>query len=138
MAEVIDRDDGVDRERLGKFLYYFAWAVEIVAVIIGLSIGLSMVVDGISQQTEAIGVDSLSTAAVLNIIVSSLPFLMVAMVELTKIPFAEAYYRAKTLGWRMLFLVALLFLSIITMESALNGFERLCEHDFEEHAKNET
>lgn len=112
------------RKALSKFLYYFAWAVEIVAVVIGLSIGLSMVFDGFQQQTTAIGRDSINAAGILNILVSALPFLMVAMVELTKIPFAEAYYRARTMGWRLLFLLALLFLSVITMESALNGFER--------------
>ena len=53
-----------------------------------------------------------------------MPFLMVAIVEITKIPFVAATYKTSNTKWKFIFGSSLLFLAFITFESALNGFER--------------
>ena len=59
-----------------------------------------------------------------NIVIAAVPFLMVAIVELTKIPFVDAFYQTSHRVWKTVFLVSLVIISGITFESALNGFER--------------
>lgn len=49
---------------------------------------------------------------------------MVAIVEFTKIPFSEAIFYAQSKIWKITFSICLLFISFITFESAMNGFER--------------
>ena len=49
---------------------------------------------------------------------------MVAFVEITKIPFVDAFYRTSSRLWKTVFLLSLMIISLITFESALNGFER--------------
>ena len=76
--------DQIQNRKAAQPLSMFPWAVEVVAVIISLSIGLSMVFEGVAQRAAAVGEESLDTAGILNITISA--FLMVAVVELTKIP----------------------------------------------------
>jgi hypothetical protein len=49
---------------------------------------------------------------------------MVAVTELTKIPFAQASYYTTSKIWKSIFAFALILISFITFESAFNGFER--------------
>ena len=49
---------------------------------------------------------------------------MVSIVELAKIPASQAVYQTRTLSWKIIFSVVLVFLAVITFETALNGFER--------------
>lgn len=58
------------------------------------------------------------------VLVAGLPFLLIAVVELCKIPLTFAFMSVNHVAWRLLFLVFVLFLCMITFETMLNGFER--------------
>jgi tetrahydromethanopterin S-methyltransferase subunit B len=106
----------------GKGLVKFAWGVEILAVLIGLLISLMV---SISVYREiSFSERGFEFADLSAILVAGLPFMLVAVVELCKIPLATAMMFAKHFVWRLGFLVAVLLLSIITFETMLNGFER--------------
>jgi hypothetical protein len=114
-----------DRERVGKRLIQFAWGVEFIAASIGLLIAALIIIAARTQISETIGSTGATTAGgIMNAFLGGLPFIMVAVVELTKIPLATACYHASTAFWRIVFVVGLLFLMLITFETILNGFER--------------
>ena len=100
--------DGTDElYKHSVFLRKMAWFVEIIVVTIGLSIAVSLVADG----------DNIVSSIIL-----SAPFVMVSIVELTKIPFVVGlWYSRKSF---ILYFIMICFLSIITFETLLNGFER--------------
>ncbi|WP_025820920.1 hypothetical protein [Shewanella marina] len=105
-----------------KFLIRLAWTVEVIAVLIGFTISILMAVSAYNsiatyEQTNAVD----STSAIL---IAGLPFLLVAVVELCKIPLVFTFMNVKNLLWRGIFLFFVLFLCIITFETMLNGFER--------------
>jgi len=52
-------------------------------------------------------------------------FIIVAVVELTKIPLANAVYYSVRLFWRIVFLIALLLVNVSTFETIITGFERI-------------
>ena len=117
------REDLSERKQISIWLYRFAWFIEICAVLIGLAIAL---MQGLASFSSMIG-DSgaqLGIAVTSNIFIAMMPFIMVALVELTKIPFVGAFYKTPSIVWKMVFGFSLLFISFITFESALNGFER--------------
>ena len=95
----------------GDKLMAAAWAVEIVAASIGLLIAGTVIL----RASE----DTLVTVSIL----AALPFLMVAVIELCKIPVATAAYHTRSRFWRSTFAVGLVFLMVITFETMLNGFE---------------
>ncbi|KZZ21613.1 hypothetical protein A3749_02670 [Oleiphilus sp. HI0078] len=112
-----------ERESIGKKLIFFAWAVEICAVIIGFAISI---MQGISSFTEIENnrPQGLGFGDYTNVFIAMMPFLMVAIVEITKIPFVAATYKTSNSKWKFIFGTSLVFLAFITFESALNGFER--------------
>ncbi len=112
-----------EREAAGKKLIWFAWAVEILAVTIGLAIALMQGMTSFTELNANFG-GELSAAHYTNIVIAMLPFIMVAAVEATKIPFVEAAYKTTKTRWKIVFGLGLVFLAFITFESALNGFER--------------
>jgi len=117
------RTISAERESIGKKLIFFAWAVEICAVIIGFAISI---MQGITSFTE-IEVNrpaGLGFGDYTNVFIAMMPFLMVAIVEITKIPFVGATYKTSNTKWKLIFGTSLVFLAFITFESALNGFER--------------
>ena len=71
----------------GKFLIRMAWAVEILVAFIGLCIGI-FVIRGAQGVTEAS--DLVSKGISLNDLTIGMIFIIVAVVELTKIPLATA------------------------------------------------
>lgn len=107
---------------MGKGLVRFAWGVEILAVIIGLLISLMVSVSVYRELSSS--AKGFHFADISSIMVAGLPFVLVAVVELCKIPLATAMMFAKHHGWRLAFLIFVLLLSIITFETMLNGFER--------------
>lgn len=113
-----------ERARAARFLYVFAWALEITAVIIGLAIGLSIILSSLESMQVAKDTSGLSFAESTNTFIAAVPLLMVAMVEISKIPLTEAFYRTSSRMWQWVLGFALLFVAMITFESALNGFER--------------
>jgi len=59
-----------------------------------------------------------------NIFIAAIPFVMVAMVEITKIPLVGVFYKTTSRLWKWVFGACLVFVAAITFESAFNGFER--------------
>jgi len=105
-----------------RFLIGLAWTVEIVAVIIGLTISVVVAVSAYNSYASNDQVGLLDgTSAVL---VAALPFVLVAVVELCKIPLTFAFMSIKHIAWRILFCSFVVFLCLITFETLLNGFER--------------
>ena len=113
-----------DRVRAARFLYYFAWALEITAVAIGLAIGLSIILSSLESMQVAKGSSGISFAESTNTFIAAMPLLMVAMVEISKIPLTEAFYGTTSKLWKWVLGFSLAFVALITFESALNGFER--------------
>ncbi len=111
----------------GKFLIRMAWAIEIMVAVIGVCIGLIMIfgskqVDGEQVQTAA---DLAKYNVTLNDFTIGLIFLIVAVVELTKIPLANAVYYSVRFFWRVVFLIALILVNVSTFETIVTGFERI-------------
>lgn len=97
-----------------------AWTVEIIAALIGLTVSIIVGVSaGLSDQFE----ESLLGQGA-SVLVAGLPFLLVAVVELCKIPLTFAFIAVESTSWRLLFLFFVLFLCLITFETMFNGFER--------------
>lgn len=124
-ASALTSPPPLSHERLviGTMLYYFAWTVEIFAVIIGLAISI---MQGITSFSEiaAYRNNDLGFGDYTNVFIAMMPFFMVSIVELTKIPFVGAAYKTSHPTWKLVFGATLLFIAFITFESALNGFER--------------
>lgn len=104
-----------DRVKKGHYLLIIAWIVEIIAVIIGFIIAY--------MNGQAVK-EQLANPTDIQIWMAMLPFIMIAVVEITKIPFAYAFYTAHNIFWKAIFLISLVFLMFITFETAINGFER--------------
>ena len=104
----------INREAIGRRLTRFAWGVEIVAASIGLTIAL-LVILATRRTLEQSGAEIFATVY-MDMFLGGLPFIVVAMVELTKIPLATACYTAVNRAWKTAFGVALIVLSIITFE----------------------
>ena len=113
----------LERRRTGTLLKRFAWAIEILAVGIGLGIAVMQLYASFEELNN--GADGeLNFGDWANILIAATPFIMVAFVEITKIPFVDAFYKTSSRLWKSVFILSLLIISLITFESALNGFER--------------
>lgn len=113
----------LERRRTGILLKRFAWAIEILAVGIGLGIAVMQLYASFEELNN--GADGeLNFGDWANILIAATPFIMVAFVEITKIPFVDAFYKTSSRLWKSVFILSLLIISLITFESALNGFER--------------
>lgn len=108
--------------RTGRNLVRFAWGVEIIAVMIGFLISMMVSISVYRELSES--ANGFQLGDVTAIMVAGLPFILVAVVELCKIPLATAMMFAKHHSWRIAFCIFVLLLSIITFETMLNGFER--------------
>ncbi|RUM95278.1 hypothetical protein EET67_24195 [Pseudaminobacter arsenicus] len=98
----------------GQWTYRGAWALEIVASIIGLTTGLALGIQAFEASQSATAMD---------LALASAPFFMVSIAELTKIPIATLLFSASWL-WKPVVLVFLLLLAGITFETVLLGLER--------------
>lgn len=109
------------REKTSAHLLRAAWTVEVVAVLLGLAISVAVGFDGWAslQNSQRTEVD-----VWINIGISSAPFLLVALVEMTKIPMSGAAYYAARWYWRVMFTLGLLFVAFVTFETMFNGLER--------------
>ena len=102
------------------FLIRLAWTVEVIAVCIGFMISILVSVAAFHASTGSIGfLDSSS-----SILIAGLPFLLIAVVELCKIPLVFTFMNVRSRYWRSVFLFFVFFLCLITFETMLNGFER--------------
>jgi hypothetical protein len=105
-SEVRD-NEGDELNKHSLFLRKIAWMVEIIVVFIGLCISISL-------MTSNNDTSSAFTLAA--------PFVMISLVELTKIPFVIGLWHSRK-SFPM-YLVIISFLCLITFETLLNGFER--------------
>lgn len=108
--------------KIGVNLVKFAWAIEIVAVLIGFLISIIVSYSVYFEINRGEG--SLRFNDYAAILVAGLPFLLVAIVEATKIPIATAMMYAKHKSWKVMLFIGVLMLSLITFETMINGFER--------------
>lgn len=106
----------------GKFLLRMAWSVEILVALIGLCIGI-IIIRGAQGVTEAS--DLMARGISLNDLTIGMIFIIVAVVELTKIPLATAVYYSVRLSWKIIFLLGLLLVNVSTFETIVTGFERI-------------
>ena len=104
----------------GKKLYYFAWAIEILVCIVALSISVIMLLSGGQTGTQ---VEELASNFNTDTVLLSFAFVVVAVMELTKIPLATAFYYSARLNWRIVFFIALLVVNFSTFETMLTAFE---------------
>lgn len=107
-----------NESQYGKKILYVAWAVEILAALIGLTIAWATAYDAYR------GVESPTEHHLLNALIGALPFIVIAIIEPTKIPLAGGFYKTRMLGWKLLILIALLGLTAVTFETMFNGLER--------------
>jgi len=106
----------------GKFLYRMAWGIEILVATIGLFIGI-IIIRGAQGVTDAS--DLMTKGISLDDLTFGMIFIIVAVVELTKIPLATAVYYSVRLSWKIIFLIALLLVNVSTFETIVTGFERI-------------
>jgi len=107
----------------GKTLIKFAWGVEILVAIVGLSIAWMFYTGGISTGPVDDLVDQAQQRFKVEGVIVALAFIVVSIIELTKIPLATAFYYAGKLRWKFLFFIALLLINISTFETIIQGFE---------------
>ncbi len=106
----------------GKKLLYAAWFVEIIAAFIGLMIAWSMGIQTYEVYT-ADGQD-FPIGKTFDLFLAALPFIMVASVELLKIPFSYLIYINTNKKVKRVFAVVLVLVTLITFETLSLGFER--------------
>ncbi|MDG1003927.1 MAG: hypothetical protein P8N58_03525, partial [Emcibacteraceae bacterium] len=127
-----DNEKKFARERsFGKKLLITAWAVEIMAALLGLLIAFFMSYDAYNNTADQ------GNSAIFNAILGGLPFLLIAIIEPTKIPLAGGLYKVKHWGWKTLILVALLGLTFVTFETMFTGLERQVENLTEQISRGE-
>ena len=122
--DIVAQDQIELNKKYGKRLVAVAWAIEIIAASIGLFIGFNQAQQSIDyyatlSQTATLVGDQMS-----NVIIGAAPFLIIAAVELTKIPLVLGFYRVRDFFWRLLFLTTLVCLIFVTFETMFNGLER--------------
>ena len=105
-----------------KKLLFAAWTIEIIAATIGLAIA-GLTAFATYQKIIQTGAD-IGANDVLVMFIGALPFIMVAVVEIMKIPLVTVTYHAKSIIWKAVFGFALFSLAMITFETAMNGFQR--------------
>ena len=107
-----------EERNFGKKVYITAWIVEILAAIIGLLTAFAMAWDAWRQEDVA------DTSIAINAILGALPFLVIAIIEPTKIPLAGGLYKTRIFGWKILIFCALMLLTGVTFETMFMGLER--------------
>ena len=100
----------------GQRTYIGAWALEIVAAILGLTTGIALGFQAFSTTTPG-------SITSMDLVLASAPFFMVAIAELTKIPIATLLYTVSWL-WKPVVFVFLVALAGITFETVFMGLER--------------
>jgi hypothetical protein len=110
------------RVKAGKFLLKLAWFIEIGAALVGLALAWFILFAQIENIKNPDG--SLSTKDQIIVFVAAIPFVIIAIVELTKIPLATACYFSTSRLAKYVFGFSLFLLSIITFETFINGFQQ--------------
>ncbi len=109
------KDKFAKEQQFGRRIYITAWAVEILAASLGLCIAFFMAYDAYTSSSDS---------KLIGAILGALPFVLIAVIEPTKIPLALGLYKVKHLGWKLLILIALIGLTVVTFETIFTGLER--------------
>lgn len=121
LAQLLSPEEKFEKEKnFGKKIYYTAWAIEILAAFIGLLIAGIIAYQAYYDLPEI----EKTFGAGINALIGALPFLVIAIIEPTKIPLAYGLYKVKLIGWKILILLALLSLTFVTFETMFTGLER--------------
>ncbi|MBT5653932.1 MAG: hypothetical protein HOI80_00325 [Alphaproteobacteria bacterium] len=99
---------------LSARLLTMAWAIEIIAAMVGLFLALS----------RMMGPQAGEDLSFFMGFQGALPFFAVMIIELTKIPLATVLYASETLRWRLIFFFSLILTMVITFETFFIGFEQ--------------
>ena len=111
MEAVVEEDISL-KKTAGKLLIA-AWCIEIIAASMGLFFAVSRMLPALDG----------TFASSLTGFQGALPFVAVAIVELTKIPLAYACYESNDRRWKFLFGFSLTAVVFITFETFFLGFE---------------
>ena len=109
----------------GKTLIKFAWVIEIIVATVGLTIAAFLYMRALDGSEDVSTATTWTEKLTENIdgVIVSLAFVVVSVVELTKIPLATAFYYAAKARWKITFIVALILINISTFETIIQGFE---------------
>tara|TARA_Y100000294_G_scaffold159875_1_gene163089 strand:- start:424 stop:2430 length:2007 start_codon:yes stop_codon:yes gene_type:complete len=122
MTTITSSETLKEQIRWGKYLLRMAWALEIIAATIGLLIAWSF---GYTVYIRYVNLEgSFPLDKFFDVLIAGLPFVMVAAVELVKIPLCRVVYTRTTLKVKIIFSVVLLAVTAITFETLILGFER--------------
>jgi hypothetical protein len=100
----------------GQRTYVGAWALEIVAALLGLTTGITLGIQAFNGATPG-------SITSMDLVLASAPFFMVAIAELTKIPIATLLYVLSWI-WKPIVFLFLVALAGITFETVFMGLER--------------
>ena len=119
-TQAIEIDD--IKHNWGTYLIRMAWVIEILAASLGLIIAWSMGFQ--TYETLIANGKEFSTANLFDVVLAGLPFIMVAAVEILKIPLCLVVYLNTKLRVRIIFSIVLLGVTTLTFETLATGFER--------------
>lgn len=110
--------------RSGAKLLIGAWALDSVEALICLAIALATAWAAYAAAAAGTAAERLGQLLA-DVLIGSLPLTMMAVVALSKIPLVIACYHAQRWVWRGLFAAALGVIVVVSVETLLNGFERI-------------
>ena len=111
-----------ERISMGNKLWIAAWVFEITAAIIGLLVAFYQGSDAYQNYAGSNG--GVSEEQLADVILGGLPFVMVALVEVLKIPIVYLVYINRNFKTKAFFSLILVGLTFITFETVTSGFER--------------
>ena len=110
------------KHRWGKYLLRMAWVIEINAALLGIAIAWLMGYQTYEIYTDEFG--EFPLVRYFDLILAGLPFIMVAAVEILKIPLCFVVYINTGFKIRLIFSIVLVAITFITFETLATGFER--------------
>ena len=111
-----------ERISMGTKLYVAAWIFEIVAATIGLFVAYFQSWDSYVSFNSAEG--GILPEQFADVVLGGLPFIMVALAEVLKVPIVYLVYINRNIITKAFFSAILLGLTFITFETVSSGFER--------------
>jgi len=104
----------------GKKLIIMAWVIEILVASVSFMIAMLFF---LSKGQSDLKIADAANDLDINSIIVGLSFIVVTVIELTKIPLASVFYYAGKFVWKVVFFLALAAVTFITFETILQGFE---------------
>jgi len=137
--EIEKRREEKYKESKATQLIVCAWIIEICAAGIGFFFAYTTG-EATRKYLDQDGAGAFIGDPNISVTLAMLPFMIIGVVELTKIPLAFAGYNAKPGFWKALFIGVLLSLCLITGETIFTGMERSLDNQlkyFEGDKKNQ-